>query len=315
MSLRSKRVSRPGRQRPAVSGVMFRAGSAACLVVCTAAALASPTAASAAVANRASSAAFPGHIVVTNLHNAGPGSLRNAIMVANGSPVASSFIDFAVSGTISLNSPLPAISRKVTIDARFGPGSGPKPLIEINFNRNTGLRFAPGSAGSQLLGVAIDNATGNGVTLEANWITLDRDFIGLSRRGVPFGQHRRRGVRVGVLVRRHHRPERLRRVRGRRQRDLRQRPERHHAGRVVAQHRGGQPHRDGPDGRWRDRQRAATASRSSAGHPQRDRRHRVRRPRHRPGEQPDRQTRARRPRSSWCPRSATRSPATATTAC
>ncbi len=187
MSLRSKRVSRPGRQRPAVSGVMFRAGSAACLVVCTAAALASPTAASAAVANRASSAAFPGHIVVTNLHNAGPGSLRNAIMVANGSPVASSFIDFAVSGTISLNSPLPAISRKVTIDARFGPGSGPKPLIEINFNRNTGLRFAPGSAGSQLLGVAIDNATGNGVTLEANWITLDRDFIGLSRRGVPFG--------------------------------------------------------------------------------------------------------------------------------
>ena len=99
----------------------------------------------------------------------------------------SSFIDFAVSGTISLASPLPAISRRVTIDARFGPGGGSGPKIEINFNRHAGLRYAAGSAGSQLLGLAIDNAWGAGVTLDANSITLNRNYIGLNRRGEAFG--------------------------------------------------------------------------------------------------------------------------------
>ena len=114
MSARSRRVSFPGRRRLSAPGVLFRISSAACVVVCISAAVASSTAASAAVAKRTSSAApaFPGHIVVTNLRNAGEGSLRRAIMVANAtSPVMSSFIDFAVSGTITLISPLPAIRR------------------------------------------------------------------------------------------------------------------------------------------------------------------------------------------------------------
>jgi parallel beta-helix repeat protein len=99
----------------------------------------------------------------------------------------SSFIDFAVSGTITLTSPLPAIARQVTIDARSAPGTGRGPRIEINFNRNAGLRYVPGSAGSQLLGLAIDNARGDGVTLEASSITLNRDYIGLNRAGTAFG--------------------------------------------------------------------------------------------------------------------------------
>ena len=190
MSARSKQVNFPGRQRRSAPGVLFRIASAACVVTCTSAAVAITTDASAATARRASSAtrAFPGHILVWNLRNAGEGSLRHAIEVANSaSPGMSSFIDFSVSGTITLASPLPAISRRVTIDARFGPGSGPGPKIEINFNRHAGLRYAAGSAGSQLLGVAIDNARGTGVTLDASSITLNRNYIGLNRWGGAFG--------------------------------------------------------------------------------------------------------------------------------
>ncbi len=190
MSARSKQVNFPGRQRRSAPGVLFRIASAACVVTCTSAAVAITTDASAATARRASSAtrAFPGHILVWNLRNAGEGSLRHAIEVANSaSPGMSSFIDFSVSGTITLASPLPAISSRVTIDARFGPGSGPGPKIEINFNRHAGLRYAAGSAGSQLLGVAIDNARGTGVTLDASSITLNRNYIGLNRWGGAFG--------------------------------------------------------------------------------------------------------------------------------
>jgi hypothetical protein len=190
MSARSKQVNVPRRRRRSAPGVMFRIASAACVVTCASAAVASSTDASAATAQRASSAtkAFPGHILVWNLRNAGEGSLRHAIEVANSaSPGMSSFIDFAVSGTITLASPLPAISRRVTIDAQFGPGSGPGPKIEINFNRHAGLRYAAGSAGSHLLGVAIDNAWGAGVTLDAGSITLNRNYIGLNRRGEVFG--------------------------------------------------------------------------------------------------------------------------------
>ena len=292
MSARSKYVSFPGRRRLSAPGVLFRIGSAACVVLCTAAAVASSTAASAAVAKRASSAApaFPGHIVVTNLRNAGEGSLRHAIMVANAaSPVMSSFIDFAVSGTITLASPLPAISRKVTIDARSAPGTGRGPLVEINFNRNPGLRFAPGSAGSQLLGVAIDNASGNGVTLDASSITLNRDYIGLNLAGACRRQRRRRGVRVG-----------------------RPRPATSSAGTApaspgavanVISGNGGNgiilagssrntvvANRIGtnPAGTWAIGNRGDGIAITGSRQPQRDRRHRVRRPGHRPGEQPDR---------------------------
>jgi hypothetical protein len=61
--------------------------------------------------------------------------------------------------------------------------------VEIDCNGHAGLRFAPGSAGSRLLGVAVDNAGGNGVTLNAGSITLDGDYVGLDLSGAAFGNH------------------------------------------------------------------------------------------------------------------------------
>ncbi len=131
-------------------------------------------------------------LVVANLADSGAGSLRAAISAADAvSPGRSAVIGFAVAGTIRLASGLPAISREVTIDARPAQtraGGGP-PAVEIDCNGHAGLRFAPGSAGSRLLGVAVDNAGGNGVTLNAGSITLDGDYVGLDLSGAAFGNH------------------------------------------------------------------------------------------------------------------------------
>jgi parallel beta-helix repeat protein len=132
--------------------------------------------------------ALPRTVTVTNLRNSGPGSLRAAIHVVNASPPAeSSTIRFWVRGVITLTRSLPAVYRKVAIDGTSAPGYSGRPLVELNCNGRAGLDFAPGSAGSQLLGLAVDNAGGDGVTLNASKITLNADYIGLDLAGRPAG--------------------------------------------------------------------------------------------------------------------------------
>lgn len=58
--------------------------------------------------------------VVTNTNDAGPGSLREAIIDANANPGAD-LIDISTSGTVLLLSPLPVITDSVTLQ---GPGAG-----------------------------------------------------------------------------------------------------------------------------------------------------------------------------------------------
>ncbi len=128
-----------------------------------------------------------GTFSVTNLNDSGSGSLRAAIDSANISGT-SSVINFSVNGVITLTSDLPTISQAVKIDATSAPtyASGGAPVVELDCNGNAGLTFAPGSDGSQLLGIAIGNASGNGVTLDAGSVTLDRNYIGLNLAGGNF---------------------------------------------------------------------------------------------------------------------------------
>ena len=125
---------------------------------------------------------------VTNLNDSGAGSLRAAITAANAA-VTPSVINFTVNGTITLASALPTITQAVTIDATSAPtyASGGPPVVAFNFNGNTGLVFGTGSANSQLLGVAVDNANGNGVTLNAGSITINNDYVGLNLAGAAAG--------------------------------------------------------------------------------------------------------------------------------
>lgn len=128
---------------------------------------------------------------VTTLSDAGRGSLRAAITTANTSlPGRPTLIRFAVRGTITLSSDLPDISRNVTIDGTTAPGyAHGAPVVEMNCNGERGLDFAPGSDGSRLLALAVDNAAGDGVTLEASNVTLDGNYIGLNLAGAAFGNH------------------------------------------------------------------------------------------------------------------------------
>ncbi len=137
---------------------------------------------------------------VSSLNDSGAGSLRSAILLANEQTAGNSSIGrhpatsglsaitFTVRGTITLQSDLPAISTKTTIDGTSAPAfSGTTPVVEINANSHAGVVFAPGSAGSQLLGIAVDNASGPGVTLNASSITLDADYVGVNLAGAAFG--------------------------------------------------------------------------------------------------------------------------------
>jgi parallel beta-helix repeat protein len=129
-------------------------------------------------------------LVVSSLNDAGPGSLRAAIVAANASPAGdSTVITFCVNGTITLASGLPTIARKVTIDATSAPTyvSGGPPVVALDFNGHPGLIFGIGSDGSNLLGVAVDDASGNGVTLDSNRLTLDDNYIGLNLAGAKAG--------------------------------------------------------------------------------------------------------------------------------
>jgi parallel beta-helix repeat protein len=167
-----------------------RIAVAAGLVAGVSAAIAFPAGLAMAQRAAARAPAFSQTFVVTSLGDAGPGSLRAAIGSANATPAGSTvLIIFSVNGTITLVTPLPAITRNVAIDATTAPThvTGGPPVVAVDFNGHPGLLFAAGSAGSQLLGVAVDHASGNGVTLDASSITLNDSYIGLDLAGAAAG--------------------------------------------------------------------------------------------------------------------------------
>ena len=121
-------------------------------------------------------------IKVTNLNDAGAGSLRNAILTANALSTPST-ITFSLDGAITLQSALPPITADVKIDGTSSPSYDP-PTVGINCDGAAGLVFNPGSVGSQLLGLAIYNCAGNAVTLNSSTITVASDYVGLTTAGV-----------------------------------------------------------------------------------------------------------------------------------
>jgi titin len=136
---------------------VLRIFSAACIAACTSTAMTISLSAAAAQASgtlpvTSVSSRF---IEVTNLNNSGPGSFRAAITEVNTtSPGRLTVISFAVHGTITLASQLPAISRKVTIDATAAPThvSGGPPVVEIG--RAHDNRVFSSFIGTVILGLA-----------------------------------------------------------------------------------------------------------------------------------------------------------------
>jgi Ca2+-binding RTX toxin-like protein len=124
---------------------------------------------------------------VNNLNDSGLGSLRAAIEASNDSPPgAMNTINFAVTGTIVLESDLPEVIRTVSITAG-DPATGNPPMLGIDFNQHAGLVFGAGAAGSELVGLSLGNAEGHGVTLVAGDILLNNNHVGLALDGTALG--------------------------------------------------------------------------------------------------------------------------------
>jgi hypothetical protein len=185
-------------RRPAAQTALGgrRARYVAGLAGCAVALLGTPAVASVAISH-----ATPVTLAVTSLQDSGVGSLRWAINSANTSGRRrGAVIDFDIAGVISLVSALPAITVKTDLDATTAPGysAGGPPVMEINCRDRAGLVLRAGAAGSQLLGVAIGNARGAGVTVDASHVTVNADYIGLSRTGTALGN---RGAGIFVASR------------------------------------------------------------------------------------------------------------------
>ncbi len=137
-------------------------------------------------------------VAVTNVNDAGTGSLRAAILTVNARQAMRAVITFGVPGTIALASDLPAITTPVTIDGSTAPGYAGRPLVEIDADGHSGVVFETGSDGSKLLALAICRAKSNGVTLNAASITLNLNYIGLNLKGAAAGN-----VADGIYVSAH----------------------------------------------------------------------------------------------------------------
>jgi parallel beta-helix repeat protein len=132
-------------------------------------------------------------LVVRNLQDRGKGSLRAAIQAANhGRRRDVAVVKFSVRGVIRLASALPAVTRQMIIDGRTAPGyrAGGAPVVEVNFGRQPGLTLATSASHSAVLGLAVDNASGDGITLLASKVTLANDYVGLNLSGWAFGNGR-----------------------------------------------------------------------------------------------------------------------------
>jgi trimeric autotransporter adhesin len=135
---------------------------------------------------------------VTNLHNSGAGSLRQAIVASNNQPGANT-IDFTVSGTIKIHgTSLPAIINTVTIDGASAPSFAGTPVVTVNFQGTKGLKFASGSNGSSLQSLALIKASNAGVTLSAPDITVQGNYIGLKANGKTTAGNAGDGIRINA---------------------------------------------------------------------------------------------------------------------
>ncbi|HEU4937884.1 MAG TPA: pentapeptide repeat-containing protein [Vicinamibacterales bacterium] len=157
---------------------------------------------------------FSVRLVVLNNADSGPGSLRNAILLANASPnrstptrldprdVITFSLPFEGSRTITLASPLPGLDDPVIVDGTAtGVCTGDAPTVEIDGVNTIGHGFFLGSPGSTIRGLSITNFTtpsfaGIFVSSSGFGSTIECNYIGLATDGVT-AKGNATGIRIG----------------------------------------------------------------------------------------------------------------------
>jgi CSLREA domain-containing protein len=147
---------------------------------------------------------FPYRIVVTNTLDAGPGSLRQAILDANSLP-GPNFIDFSIGGggvqTIAPASALPAITGAVVIDGTTQPGFAGTPVIELSGVGFPGTGLVVHASDTIIRGLVVNRFTDWGIlvtssgSLRPNNVVVEGNFLGTDVTGMHA-----RGNRWGVQI-------------------------------------------------------------------------------------------------------------------
>lgn len=131
------------------------------------------------------------NFVVTSSADDGPGSLREAIDLANANPGADS-ITFNLSGshTIDLLGALNSLDDPVTIDATTQPGYAGVPLVELNFSGggNITAGFDVNVAGCTIRGFIMHGlmgklGQGHGIRVKSDMAIIEGNFVGTNAAG------------------------------------------------------------------------------------------------------------------------------------
>src|SRR6476620_3505335 len=132
--------------------------------------------------------AFGLSLSVTNTNDSGPGSMRQAILSANGSP--GSVINFNIGNGVQTIIPitqLPSVTAAVIIDGSTQPGFASTPLIEISGatlgNNGNGLVIDSGASGSTIRSLVINHGWSTGILLQSNNCVITGCFIGTDPTG------------------------------------------------------------------------------------------------------------------------------------
>ena len=146
---------------------------------------------------------LPSTYLVTTAADSGAGSLRAAILSANGNPNPST-IDFEITSgvqRIHLQSPLPTIVNPVTLDGSTQPGFSEAPLIILDGtfagSSADGLEIAGGD--STVRDLVIHGFQGSGIVLTgAGGNVVSGDYIGTDLTGAFAFANGQRGIYVNA---------------------------------------------------------------------------------------------------------------------
>jgi uncharacterized repeat protein (TIGR01451 family) len=124
---------------------------------------------------------------VTNTADSGAGSLRQAILDANGNAGVDT-INFNIAGpapyTITLLSPLPAITESITINGTSQPGFAGTPVVELNgLNAGAADGLTVNAASCAVRGLVINRFSGNGMVINSNANIIEGNYIGTNTSG------------------------------------------------------------------------------------------------------------------------------------
>ena len=127
---------------------------------------------------------------VTNINDAGVGTLRRAINDSNAAPGQTNTITFNIGSglqRISLLSALPVITTPVVIDGSTAAGYSTSPRIALDGTNagagSNGLVFSATATGSVVKALNICSFAGDGIDVNADNVTLEANFIGTGAGG------------------------------------------------------------------------------------------------------------------------------------